>query len=213
MRALDYSDVAPTKWDFLTWMLAGLFLVYAIARNCPGESLEASRMEVRNFTTSFVHEVRSYPHPIGWPIVCIRPANGHSWDSDFQVAKMGPPRQVAKTEFFLSVFLLDIAIIVMNTMAIVYLIQTKLFKFSIRSMLIVTTVAAGLLVAKSPQNLQSLWNGVDTLIIAICFAPLTIAGPVAYYLHFTYDPYVAPEPGMLSHAQVPTADKRTTTEP
>ncbi len=203
MRALEYSDVALAKWVPLTWIVVGLFLAYAVARNCPGESLESSPLETRNLTSSFVHEVQSYPHPVGWPMLSIRPINGHLWESDFQKSIMGPPKPIDKTAFFVSVCILNIAIVLMNAMAIAYLIQTKMFKFSIRSMLVLTTLVAAFLAVRNPLAFQSLWNGVDTLVIAICFAPLAIAAPVAYFLHFTYDPYDAPEPGKLSHTRVP----------
>lgn len=199
MRALEYSDVAVAKWVPLAWIVVGLFLAYAVARNCPGESLEASPLEVRNLGSGFVHEVRNYPHPIGWPMLSIRPVNGYFWNSDFQVSKMGPHKPVAKTAFFLSVCILNIAIMLLNAIAIVFLIQTKTFKFSIRSMLVVIALGVFLLIACRPLAFQSLWNGIDTLVIAACFAPLAIGGPIAYYLHFTYNPYNAPEPRKRLH--------------
>ena len=99
MRALEFSQMAPTKWLPLTWIVLGLFLAYAIAGN------------------------------------------------------VGPAIPIAKTAFFSSVFFLNIALIVLNALAIVYLIESKLIKFSIRALLSLTLISAVFLLVWSPDKL------------------------------------------------------------
>lgn len=202
----SYFD--PRKWNLLTWAAMILFIAYSVARNAPASTLNDSVLETRNLSESYVHEVNRFELPRGWPILCIRPINGYHWDSDFKLAKTGSKTPVAKTNFFISVFLVNLAITASNVLAIAYLSCAKIFQYVIGAMLVVTAACSLLFLTDRPQNFDLLWNGADTIIIPICLLPLVVAAPLFYYRYFTDEPYRAPEGGKLSHVRARTTSNR-----